>query len=126
MVTDKRLAMAAALISLVLGGGCSTKKAVSFEQDVKPVLQKYCLACHSASGRGYAESGFSVESYSDVMKGTKFGPVIVPGSSVSSTLQRLIEHKAHPSLNMPEGGVSLAKEQVEIIRVWIDKGAKND
>lgn len=126
MVTDKRLAMAAALISLVLGGGCSTKKAVSFEQDVKPVLQKYCLSCHSASGKGYAESGFSVESYSDVMKGTKFGPVIIPGSSVSSTLQRLVEHKAHPSLNMPQGGVSLPKEQVEIIRVWIDQGAKDD
>jgi len=126
MVTDKRLAMAAALISLVLGGGCSIKKAVSFEHDVKPVLQKYCLACHSAGGSGYAESGFSVESYSDVMKGTKFGPVVVPGSSVSSTLQRLVEHKAHPSLNMPQGGVSMPKEQLEIIRVWIDKGAKND
>ena len=126
MVTYERLAMTAVLSSLVLGGGCSAEKTVSFERDVKPLLQKYCLACHSANGKGYAESGFSVESYSDVMKGTKFGPVIVPGSSVSSTLQRLIEHKAHPLLNMPQGAVSLSREQVEIFRVWIDKGAKND
>lgn len=126
MVTDKRLAMTAALLFLVLGGGCSTKKAVSFEKDVKPVLQKHCVGCHSTSGKGYAASGFSVESYSDVMKGTKFGPVIVPGSSVSSTLQRLVEHKANPSLDMPQGAVSLPKEQLEIIKAWIDGGARNN
>ena len=35
------------------------------------------------------------------MKGTKLGSVIVPGSSISSTLVILIEHKADPSINMP-------------------------
>jgi len=121
-----RRATAAALTIPVLVVGCSAQKQVSFSRDVHPVLQQYCLECHATGGKGHAASGFSVESYDDVMRGTKFGPVIVPGSSVSSTLARLIEHKADPSINMPQGKPRLPKEKLDIIRAWIDEGAKNN
>ena len=126
---------------VALGTGCARE--ISFKQDVYPILQKSCLSCHSVGSEGYAASGFSVESYESVMKGTKFGPVIVPGSSISSTLVILVEHKADPSINMPRSTkralekhnkflkgwkepVPLPSEQIKLIRAWIDQGAKNN
>ena len=133
------VAVASALVAV--GTGCA-EKAVSFKQDVHPILQKKCLSCHAPGGEGYAASGFSVETYESVTKGTKLGPVIVPGSSISSTLVILIEHKADPSINMPRARMQplfehekylkdwkvpiLPVEEIKQIRAWVDQGAKNN
>lgn len=104
--------------------GCT--KHVSFRQDVFPVLREKCLECHKSDGEGYTKSGLNLETYEGLMKGTRFGPVVQPGSSVSSTLVILIERKADPSINMPHGKDPLPKDQVELIKQWIDQGAKNN
>jgi len=110
--------------------GCARQ--VSFKSDVDPILKARCLSCHSSGGEGYAASGFSVESYQSVMKGTRYGPVIEPGSSIGSTLTRLIEHQADPSIAMPKSshpGMSseyLSQKQIDAIKKWIDQGAKDN
>ncbi len=78
------------------------------------------------SGIGFKKSGFQVDSYRHVMQGTKYGPVIVPGSSNSSTLYRLIAGKANPEIRMPYHRDPLPEETVELIATWIDQGAKNN
>ena len=107
--------------------GCSAgKHEVSFSKDIMPVLSQNCLHCHTQGGEGQVASGLSMESYADLMKGTKHGPVIKPGQSYASTLQILVEHKADVSLNMPKGGGKLSTDQIELIGKWIDQGAKNN
>ena len=124
----------------VLGAGCT--KEVSFKQDVYPILRERCLSCHSPGGEGYAASSFSVETYETVMKGTKFGPVVVPRSSISSTVMILLQHKADPSINMPKSKTQpllehekflkdwktpmLPADQIRLIGDWIDQGANNN
>ncbi len=117
----------------MIGSGCSQQ--VSFQNDVNPILQQNCLSCHDGSGEGSSTSGFSVSSYDDLMKGTKFGKVVVPGDSLSSSLYRLIDHQADPKIQMPphhdealaSGKMSsLSGEQINTIKVWIDQGAKNN
>ena len=69
------------------------------------------------------------------MKGTKYGAVITPGSSESSSLYRMIAHKVDPKIQMPpHHNESIAKgredaltaRQIELIQKWIDEGAKNN
>ncbi len=117
----------------VVSAGCSQE--VSFQKDVNPILQENCLSCHDGKGEGIEASGFSVQSYDDLMKGTKFGQVVVPGDSLSSSLYRLIDHQADPKIQMPPhhdetvaaGKMnSLSGEQINIIKSWIDQGAKNN
>jgi len=117
----------------VFSAGCSQE--VSFQKDVNPILQANCLSCHDGKGEGIEASGFSVQSYDDLMKGTKFGQVVVPGDSLSSSLYRLIDHQADPKIQMPPhhdetvaaGKMnSLSGEQINIIKSWIDQGAKNN
>lgn len=116
----------ASMLPLVLAAGCAQERTVSYQNDVYPILKKNCLECHSANGEGYKKSGLSVESYETLMKGTKFGPVLVPGQSVSSTLARLLQGKADPSINMPHKRDALPEDQAKIIVKWIDQGAKNN
>jgi len=116
----------ASLLPLVLAAGCAQEKKVSYQNDVYPILKKSCLECHSNNGEGYLKSGLSMESYENLMKGTKFGPVLVPGQSISSTLVRLLQGKADPSINMPHKRDTLPEDQAEIIVKWIDQGAKNN
>ncbi|MCR4332706.1 MAG: hypothetical protein NUV34_08405 [Sulfuricaulis sp.] len=120
----KHAALTALVTLITFGAGCS--RDVSFKQDVYPILSENCLSCHKSGAEGYIKSGLSMENYDAVMKGTKFGPVIVAGSHISSTLVLLLERKAHPSINMPKDKAPLADSQIEVIRKWIDQGAKNN
>jgi hypothetical protein len=120
----KTLTLTVLMAFLALGVGCTRE--VSFKQDVFPILSDNCLACHKAGGEGLAKTGLNMESYEGLMKGTKFGPIVVAGSAVSSTLVLLVERQAHPSINMPKGQPPIATAKIKIIRQWIDQGAKNN
>ncbi|MFO1372617.1 MAG: c-type cytochrome domain-containing protein [Candidatus Competibacteraceae bacterium] len=117
--------------------GCSAEKSdkpVSFQKDVFPILKASCLKCHTVTptppddNKGYKNSGLALSTYAELMKGTKNGPVIVPGQSLNSSLNRLIEGRpgVDPSIQMPHGGVKLPQEQAAIIRKWVDQGAKDN
>jgi hypothetical protein len=129
MATRKRLispAGAAALSVLVVG--CAQEPPqVSFSKDIQPILNERCGECHSGSGAGVQKSGLDMSSYDGLIRGTRFGPVIEPGDSVSSTLVLLVEGKADPSIKMPHaGGKPLSSPEIAKIRSWIDQGAKNN
>jgi hypothetical protein len=114
------------LLPLVLAG-CDKFGAVSYSKDVRPILDQACMQCHKIGGKGQVKSGLSMESYEEFMKGTKFGPMIIPGDSLTSSLVILIEGRADPGINMPQGDHSpLNAEQIAVIRKWIDQGAKNN
>jgi len=94
---------------------------------VLPIFQDYCLGCHVPGGKGYEKSGLDLRTYKGLMKGTKFGPVVKPGSSLSSTLNVLVSGHADPSITMPlgvKGG--LPKDKTDLLNRWVDQGAKDN
>ena len=119
-----------AVLPIALAGAltaCAREEAISFSQDVKPIIDKNCLACHKEGGKGLEASGFSMVSYDDLMKGTKFGPMIISGDSAGSNMLVLMEGRADPSISMPHGSMDpVRKADIEILRLWIDQGAKNN
>ncbi len=98
----------------------------SFNRDVFPILQQHCVECHQQGGPGYQKSGLDMTSYEGIMKGTKFGAIVVPGSSFTSNLSVLIEGRARPEINMPHARKPLSRWQRLLIRRWIDRGAKDN
>lgn len=117
-----------AFVALIVG--CTRQ--VSFKNDIYPIFQERCMGCHEPGSQGYVASGFSVATYQSLMKGTKFGPVIVPGSSPNSNLLRLVKHEADPSIAMPKSVMPgmpsqlLEPEQIKLIETWINQGAKDN
>ncbi len=123
----KSTAILASALSALLLAACSTgPAAVSFKNDVKPLLDKYCSECHVKGGDGANASGFVTESYDSVMKGTKFGPVVVAQDPLSSSLYRLVAGKVDPSIRMPHGKEALTQDEIQKIEQWIEQGAKNN
>jgi len=113
------------LLAAALVVGCSDQQ-VSFSKDVHPILKDRCGKCHEPGGQGFEKTGFSVVSYDSVMKGTKFGPVIVPESPESSSLMRMVAHLTDPKIHMPHGEAGLTRDQLDQLRTWIEQGAKNN
>ncbi len=101
---------------------------VSFRDDIQPILHDYCVMCHSPGGKGYAKSGLDLTSYEGLMKGTKFGPVVIPGNSETSTFTKLLTG-TNRGLKMPMGlnaSGTLDRQYILIMRKWVQQGAKNN
>lgn len=114
----------------MITGACLSRTAraaeevVSYELDVYPIISSRCVECHQPGGDGYQASGLDMSTYEGLMKGTKYGPVIVPGDTLTSNLNVLIEGRAQ--VQMPHDQRPLLKAQQSIIRDWVKQGAKNN
>jgi hypothetical protein len=128
MSSGIRFWTAVAAVSLVAAIGCAPKPTeVSYSKDVAPLLKEHCAYCHTPGQAGYVVSGFDLQDYASLMKGTSFGPVVLPGDALTSVLVMLIEGRADPSINMPHGGAKpLTQQQITTIRRWVEQGAKNN
>ncbi len=120
----------AAFAALLLAGTWPTVAVAdhaSFKDEISLIFQEHCVECHQPGGDGYEKSGLDLTSYEGVMKGTNFGPVVVPGDAFTSNLLVLIEGRADKRIKMPHGGrKDLTKWQKVMIRRWVNRGAKDN
>lgn len=91
--------------------------AVDFVRDVQPLLAKHCGRCHNATLR---KGELDLSSASGISQGSESGAVIRGGQPSESPLLRLVESGEMP----PEDDKRLPKEDVELLRRWIEQGAK--
>ncbi len=99
---------------------------ISYKDDVFPILQIRCLGCHQPGGEGYKKSGLDLRTYKSLMKGTKFGAIVIPGSALTSNLNVLVEGRANMSIRMPHNKKKLTKCEIAILRQWVNQGAKKN
>ncbi len=99
---------------------------ISFKEEVFPILEIRCLACHRPGGAGYEKSGLDMRTYEGLMKGTNHGPMIIPGSIIKSNLLAMIDRRTSPELWMPHGKKQLSKCERQAIRFWVAQGARNN
>jgi mono/diheme cytochrome c family protein len=98
----------------------------SFSEDVLPIFKGRCASCHQSGGAGYEKSGLDLTTYEGLMKGTKFGAMVVPRDPDSSNLMWLLDWRASPEVRMPHGKKKLSICDRNAIRAWIREGAKNN
>lgn len=101
----------------------SSKTGLKFETDIKPIFEKNCTKCHGAEKQ---KGKLRLDSLESSLKGGEDAPNIVPGKSAKSTLVHSISRIGDEDDFMPPKGKGdpLTKEEVGIIRAWIDQGAK--
>ncbi len=81
------------------------------------IVEKHCLQCHSEQT---AMSGLRLIGREQILKGGKRGPAVKPGSPSESLLFQAVSHTG--TFSMPPGG-QLDPAEIELLRVWIEKGA---
>lgn len=94
--------------------------AVSWRQQVVPILKGNCLGCHKPDK---ARGGLDMTTHAALMKGGKDGAVIKPGDAKGSSL---VEAVCGEEPEMPKDGEPLTAAEIEIISRWIAQGAKED
>ena len=110
----------------VFAAAACAPSGVSYNKEVQPILAKNCSECHAPGQKGFAASGLDTTSYQNLMKGGKFGQLIKPGDALSSSLNMLVEGRAHSSIQMPHGRAKLPAKDIEILKVWVNEGAKDN
>jgi hypothetical protein len=97
------------------------ERAIDFVKDVQPIFRKHCFECHA---QGNEEGGLNLGIRQRVLEGGGSGPVLIRGDSAHSRLVHLAAGVRKDEVMPPEGeGERLSKEEVGIVRAWIDQGA---
>lgn len=95
---------------------CSTARAVDYELEIKPLLQKHCLSCHGAER---AESQLRLDSPRHVLRGGDSGePTVVPGDVEKSFLLTRVLH-SNPAERMPPDQPPLQEQEIALLRNWV-------
>ena len=105
---------------------CAQRGQMSYKEDIFPIFKGWCISCHQPGGQGYKASGVDLTSYAGLMKGTKFGTVVIPKEPDSSTLVALIYGRTSPKIRMPFGHKPLPNCLRTNIWQWIFEGAKDN
>jgi hypothetical protein len=125
-----KLARVAIFSTMLVAGTWSSdataQDVISFTEDVFPVFELRCLECHQPGGSGYEKSGLDLRSYKGLMKGTKHGPIVVPGSAFTSNLIAVIDGRTDPSLRMPHNRKRMSKCERLLLRFWVSQGARDN
>jgi WD40 repeat protein len=100
----------------------STAEPPDFVNDVFPILQKNCVACHNLQK---SEGGLNLESMEMLKKGGESGALFEQGKSTDSSLIRRV--KGEEDIMPPEGNnvgaKQLTQEEINILKQWIEGGA---
>lgn len=95
-------------------------KPVDFAHEIVPLLKKHCVKCHAGDSK---KGGFSFNTRADLLAGSENGPAIEVGKADHSRLIDVILSKDEDQ-RMPPEGDRLAKAEVDLLKRWIDQGAK--
>lgn len=97
---------------------------LTYWQDIRPIFRKHCTACHSARNLREIEvsGGLALDTFDATKKGSKRA-VLVPGKSDKSILFDVLV-TSDVKKRMPLDTDPLSKDKIDLIKKWIDSGAK--
>jgi hypothetical protein len=105
----------------------ATKTGVTYAVDIKPMLDKSCVKCHSGEK---PKAKLKLDTLDNIMKGSRNGKVVTVGDSSKSLLVLAAAHATEdqdqwmPPAKAADKFPKLTPDQIGLMRAWIDQGAK--
>lgn len=127
------LLLSASLYGCGGGGGDSTPTGptsnVSFVSSIQPIFTSHCTSCHTQGGTSSFLPLVSGVSYNNLVNKTSTqsggGTLVIPGNSADSILYKRVSGSSVGN-QMPKGGPFLSTTDQNLIKTWIDEGAKDN
>jgi WD40 repeat protein len=97
---------------------------VNFPSEVYPLLKANCIACHNKTT---TKGGLNMETPESMKKGGDSGSALEPGKGAESLLFQSAAHSGDtdmPPKGNKVGATNLGAEELGLIKLWIDQGAK--
>ncbi|MBI4289486.1 MAG: hypothetical protein HY671_13805 [Chloroflexi bacterium] len=97
----------------------------SYALDVEPILQGSCVQCHQGPA---AAAAFDVSNYEGLLRGTAFGPMVIPGNSAASNLVAHLKKDVSSKLwqKCLSPGQEPSPNQIKNLERWVREGARNN
>ncbi len=89
-----------------------------FETHIQPLLANKCVDCHQGDE---AKGGLRLDQLIHLYKGGTSGPILEPGNAQKSFLFHITASKEMPPASHD---TPLTLEELELLRIWIESGAK--
>lgn len=93
---------------------------VDYAKEIEPIFADKCQVCHAGS---VTRGKYDMSTYEGVMKGGKRGKAVIPGKSRESNLFLFCSREKAPVMP-PEKEEPLTSQELSLIKLWIDQGAK--
>ncbi len=93
---------------------------ISFDKQIKPILEGKCLACHHPNSE---VTDISFASRESILKASKDRPILVPGEPEKSSLFLVTVLPDYFVEAMPASGHKLTEEEKWNLYHWIQQGA---
>lgn len=119
MRTERTGLLCVALLFSVLATPLRAQK-VDFVKQVAPILATRCVECHGADE---PEADLRLDVKAGLFHDTKEDWVVIPGKSGESVLYERVILPADDDELMPADGKPLSKDQIGVLKAWIDQGA---
>ncbi len=103
--------------------GAPAARPVSFNREILPILANNCFACH-----GPDEKKRETKFHFDTQEGmfAKRGVIERGNADESLLIEKITDPNPKDRMPPPESGHTLSARQIELLRRWIDEGAKWD
>ena len=96
-------------------------KMPTFDKDILPIIQKRCTECH---GKEKQKGKLRMDSFAELMKGADGEPIFVAGKPVESEIHKRILLPDSDDDRMPPKGNRVSQPVTDLIKRWIEQGAK--
>ena len=118
------------LLAIGLLAGLSTPAQsadrLDFNRDIRPILGNHCLHCHGVD-EASRQGGVRLDRAAEASRPADSGTVpIVPGSPEKSTLVERVFAVDESVVMPPVGGKPLSEQQKQLLRRWVEEGARYD
>ena len=96
-------------------------KMPTFDKDIMPIIQKRCTECH---GKDKQKGKLRLDSFVELMKGADGEPIFVAGKPGESAIHMRIMLPDSDDDRMPPKGNRISQPVADLIKRWIEQGAK--
>ena len=116
------LAAIAAALALPHHRAPAADAKVDFVRQIKPILESACINCHNSES---LFGNLNLENRARAFGKRKEGTVIIPGSPEKSPLYVVLTLPQKKTKKaMPPTGHRIPKEEMDLVKHWIEQGAK--
>jgi WD40 repeat protein len=111
-------------LALSLTQAAEPAAAPDYYRDVFPFLKANCISCHNKTTD---KAGLNMETPDTMKQGGDSGPALVAGDAAASLIVQASLHENDlemPPANNKSGAVNLTPAEIQILREWVNRGAK--
>ncbi len=97
-----------------------TDEQIQFNRDIRPILSDACFACHGPDKHG-RQADLRLDARDEAIE---HGAIEPGNSEASAIIARILSDDPSEVMPPPKTGKKLSAEQIELLRRWIDQGAR--